>query len=197
MALVALVVMTGGSQVVKWLGFDPNGLAAVASAIAALAALGSATQSRDTARDAVRALSYGTKPNLSLEVIEPYMYGLEGRPILASISNNADYPVSRATLRWFLQNGERKEVALGRLEARRYVYAGASGGVASKPESYKSIVLCERGEGPVVERVELTYWGDQGPVGWKRVVEVEHDATSRGMSPRAKGSDLGETEVAW
>lgn len=180
--------MVGAALAFQLFGFDPNGLAAVASAIAALAALGSATESRNTARDAVRALSYATKPNLSLEVKhQPVLDG--GQPVSVALVNHADHPVSRASLRWVLRNGERGEKTFGRLEGRRYYRA--SDGVAAIPKSYGSILLGDAVEGDGVDRVEVTYWGDYGPVGWRRAVEVKVN----GSGFQTERSDLGETEV--
>lgn len=155
---IALIAVT-----VWLLGWDPNVIAAGASAIAALAALASAIASNQTARDATRALSYATKPHLTFNLQGMRSPSGDGSEHVALvIGNTSPQPVGRASISWRRFDGTKGEKELGPLPANGKGEAGR----------YEAIYL-----GPPVpldvkaeDQFVLEYYGAFGGVGWRRAV---------------------------
>lgn len=164
--LLGGVAVIGAAALVFWaLGWDPNTIAASASAFAALAAFASAVESRNTARDATRALSYATKPILSVEFIAD----AEDRPQLVNISNVSTETIARATLAWTLRDGSTGTLELGPLAGKP-----AGGMFPGAAPAYGNIKLGEPQTSSGTDQLTITYWGIHGSIGWRKVVEVTH-----------------------
>lgn len=84
------------------LRFDANAIAAGASAIAGVAAFLSASESGKTAREAIRALSYATKPVIMVTKLNN---DLEGS--ILSIQNVSMFPISRMRVSWEHPDGSK------------------------------------------------------------------------------------------
>lgn len=67
-ALLVLAIIGVGFLPLKGLGINAGLIAALASSLAAVASFMSATESSKTARDALRALSFATKPHLEVKL---------------------------------------------------------------------------------------------------------------------------------
>jgi hypothetical protein len=174
---------------VNVLGIDASAVAAIASAVAAFAALGSANASSDTARDALRALSFATKPVLRVQRYNDQ----EGSDVLLVISNVSLHEIARARVTWRLRDGRTGSEELGGLEGRR---TPAMGAITGESPSYPQINLGQHpGEVDGKDVVTIEYWGTQGPTGWRFVAEWNFINT-RGTLPdgtATAGYSVGQT----
>lgn len=169
---VGLVVIAGGYALLKWAGLDANAIAAVASTGAAIAAFASARESSTTARDAVRALSWGAKPLVNVEVSIP---GLSEHH-LAYVQNESMHPIAEAVVRWTLQDGNTGQRSYKWLRGRDIPLSNVRRigdmGVHYPPIDHGEFVPPGQGH----DTYEVDYRGANGPTMWRAIIHVHYQA---------------------
>lgn len=161
---VAVLVVLAGSVALVLIGVDPNVIAAIASAVAALAALGSATSSNQTARDALRALSYATKPTISIRLFNDDEQGGQ-----ALIVNESEHAIARLTVRGQHRDDSHTTEQYGFVPGIHRFGAPAEGRI--------TVPLPNRGRNSGDETLTVDYWGIHGPTGWRQQVTWHHNYT--------------------
>ena len=156
----SLAVLIVGSLLLKWIGLDANAFAAVASALAAIAAFASARESSDTARQAIRALAWATKPVLRVRLFN-YQQGDQPTLIIENISM---YPVARATVRWKMRDGSRGQREIPGIEALKGPF---DVGNETRLALNDRVQLPQLYGTDGTDLVTIDYWGPNGPVGWR------------------------------
>lgn len=151
--------------ILEWLRLDAGAIAAGASALAAVAAWASATTSSNTARDALRALSYATKPVLSVQI---FNLDEEGSHLL--IVNESSNPIARLRVTWRYRDGSSGSREYGYLPGTKRFGAPADGRVIHE--------FGNKGQNSGTDAITIDYWGTAGPVGWRIPLSWKHDYTS-------------------
>jgi hypothetical protein len=186
LVVIALAVIIAGSLLLKWLGLDPNAFAAVASAAAAIAAFGSARESSSTARDALRALSFATKPTLRLQLFN-YSSGDDAQFLVENVSM---YPVERAIVTYRLRDGATGTHEIGELKARNTPWDQTSNILGPHDWVRFGIQWPQGASGKDI--ITVDYWGKYGTTGWRATYEAEWTFSSDGHTS-STGAALGVT----
>lgn len=181
--VVSVAILVLGSLLLKWIGLDPNAFAAVASALAAIAAFGSARESSDTARQAIRALAWATKPVLRVRL---FNYDRNGQPTLI-IENTSMHPVARATVRWKMRDGSRGQQEITGIEPLKGPFDVSNETRLAPNERIQLPQLYGR-DG--TDLVTVDYWGANSPLGWRITWRGEWTFHSDGQTA-SMGASLG------
>ncbi len=155
---------------------DANLITALVTALAAAFAGWSAylssraaRETTQTARDAVRALSWATKPIMNVGTSLP---GLSDHH-LVYIQNDSLHPVSTSTVRWTLADGRTGERTFGWLKGRTnpkssIIVAGAWG------VHYDPIDFGDFHTNSGQDKYEIDYRGASGPTTWRTILVVTY-----------------------
>ncbi|TFD10905.1 hypothetical protein E3T26_13065 [Cryobacterium sp. TMT1-21] len=134
---------------VDGLSLNVNAIAAGASAIAAFAALAAAAESGNTAKDAIRALSYATKPTISAQFSKSDELG--GEMLLL---NQSPYPIGRLRVSWKYRDGSKG--------SREYGYIPGISGFGAPPRGTVTHAFGNVGRNSGTDAITIDYWGTSG-----------------------------------
>lgn len=179
LATVIVFVIPTGYLSIEELELQPDTLAAVAgvvsaaaSAVAALAAFGAARHSSQAAHDSSRALSLATKPepDIQSDVRESATHQGRGRMEI-SVENLSQKPIIEAVLRWHLRDGAAGYIEVGNISGRTRPY----GGMLHAPQDLRTFTVDNVDDTlPGVDRFQLEYGAELGPIRWVRTVRISY-----------------------
>lgn len=165
------------------LHLDVAQMAAYASAVAAIAALFTARESNETARNATRALSYATKPTVTVEAFGGFM----GEPAQYVIRNTSTHTISEMVVSWVGRDGERGRDVLQ--EFRGLSRPGAL------PRDMHQIQI-NAGTATGSDTITIDYRGPLGPTKWRMTATWEFHFHSDGeTSGGSRGASIVEVEL--
>jgi len=181
---LAAVLFAGVYVALTIAGFDVNSIAAFASAIAAFMSLRSARESSDTARNALRALSYASKPELEIDYNDGGM-GTEG--VALNITNVGIYDAEDLIVEWKLRDGTK-----GREMRKSIPGTGRSGGPT---RGRARIEAGNAGQTNGEDSFVVTYRGPMGPTRWRLETtwNIEHSTGALPDGTATSGYSRGRT----
>jgi hypothetical protein len=172
--VVALAIILGGAKVLPLLGFDPNSVAAVASAVAGVAAFLAARRSSRSAQDAVLALSLTSKPHPRFDIL-PADEDQQRRVEVGMEHPLA--PIEDGWLSWKLHDGAHGVARLRDVPA---------------PYGHPRLNIGDPAPHGT-DTFTLEYRGVNGPVWWRMSCVVEYGDLSDPERPILRRQDSEET----